>query len=45
MGESEPESEWKETGLKMTAVLRRISNENTVRMLLDKINCNKYSIR
>lgn len=45
MGESEPESEWKETGLKMTAVLRRISNENTVRMLLDKINCNQYSIR
>lgn len=45
MGESDPESEWKETGLKMTAVLRRISHEGTVRMLLDKINCSKQSTR
>ena len=41
MGESDPLSEWKETGLKMTAVLKRIIPEDDVARVLAKINMMK----
>lgn len=41
MGDSDPLSEWKETGLKMTAVLKRIIPEDDVARVLAKINMMK----